>query len=126
MLRQVDVIAMPATARSAPPVSDAEARAGFIDAPLLDALCRFAFLANVTGVPAGVAPVGSDRNGLPVGLQIIGDAWDEACVLQVLAHLEADAVADLVLQILQLRRRGRTRCRRRRRWPAGRGGGRGW
>ena len=74
-------------------MSDEEARSGFIDPPLLDAMCRFAFLANVTGVPAGVAPVGSDRNGMPVGLQILGDAWDEACVLQVLAHLERVGVA---------------------------------
>jgi aspartyl-tRNA(Asn)/glutamyl-tRNA(Gln) amidotransferase subunit A len=93
LLRQVDVLAMPATALGAPPVSDAEARTGFIDPPLLDALCRFAFLANVTGTPAGVAPVGVDRNGMPVGLQIVGDAWDEACVLQVLAHLERIGVA---------------------------------
>ncbi|MEO8900467.1 MAG: amidase [Polyangiaceae bacterium] len=92
-LRHVDVIAMPATAVAAPPVTDEEARNGFIDPPLLDAMCRFAFLANVTGVPAGVAPVGTDRNGMPVGLQIVGDAWDEACVLQVLAHLERIGVA---------------------------------
>jgi len=92
-LRHVDVIAMPATAVGAPPVSDDEARLGFIDPPLLDAMCRFAFLANVTGVPAGVAPVGLDKNGMPVGLQILGDAWDEACVLQVLAHLERTGVA---------------------------------
>lgn len=87
-LRHVDVIAMPATAATAPTVTDEEARSGFIDPPVLDAMCRFAFLANVTGVPAGVAPVGSDKNGMPVGLQILGDAWDEACVLQVLAQLE--------------------------------------
>jgi len=93
VLRQVDVLALPATAVSAPPVTDAEARTGFIDPPLLDAMCRFAFLANVTGVPAGVAPVGLDALGLPVGLQIVGDAWDEACVLQVLAHLERLGVA---------------------------------
>ena len=92
-LRHVDVIAMPATAVAAPTVSDEEARWGFIDPPLLDAMCRFAFLANVTGTPAGVAPVGSDLNGMPVGLQILGDAWDEACVLQVLAHLERIGVA---------------------------------
>ena len=88
ILREVDVIAMPATAVGAPTVSDEEARSGFIDPPLLDAMCRFAFLANVTGLPAGVAPVGKDANGMPIGLQIVGDAWDEACVLQVLAHLE--------------------------------------
>jgi Asp-tRNA(Asn)/Glu-tRNA(Gln) amidotransferase A subunit family amidase len=94
-LRQVDVLAMPATAVGVPPVSDEEARLGFIDPPLLDAVCRFAFLANVTGVPAGVAPVGSDQNGMPVGLQIVGDAWDEACVLQVLAHLERIGAANV-------------------------------
>ncbi|HET7540890.1 MAG TPA: amidase [Polyangiaceae bacterium] len=94
-LRRVDVIAMPASAVAAPPISDEEARLGFIDPPLLDALCRFAFLANMTGVPAGVAPVGSDKQGLPVGLQIVGDAWDEACVLQVLAHLERLGVAEV-------------------------------
>jgi len=94
-LRHVDVIAMPATAVTAPPVTDEEARMGFIDPPVLDAMCRFAFLANVTGVPAGVAPVGSDKNGMPVGLQILGDAWDEACVLQVLAHLERLGVAEV-------------------------------
>ncbi len=93
VLRQVDVLALPATALGAAVVSDDEARYGFIDPPLLDAMCRFAFLANVTGVPAGVAPVGQDRNGMPIGLQIVGDAWDEACVLQVLAHLERLGVA---------------------------------
>jgi aspartyl-tRNA(Asn)/glutamyl-tRNA(Gln) amidotransferase subunit A len=51
-------------------------------------MCRFAFLANLTGNPAATAPVGVDADGLPVGLQIFGDAWDEAAVLQVIAHLE--------------------------------------
>ena len=41
VLRQVDVLALPATAVSAPPVTDTEARTGFIDPPLLDAMCRF-------------------------------------------------------------------------------------
>ena len=27
---------------------------------------------------------------LPLGLQVVGDAWDEATVLQVLAHLDGD------------------------------------
>jgi aspartyl-tRNA(Asn)/glutamyl-tRNA(Gln) amidotransferase subunit A len=96
LLGEVDVLALPATAISAPRVSDDESRTGFIDPPALDALCRFAFMANVTGVPAGTAPVGFDRQGLPVGLQILGDAWDEACVLQVLAHLERSGAARVV------------------------------
>jgi aspartyl-tRNA(Asn)/glutamyl-tRNA(Gln) amidotransferase subunit A len=92
-LRHVDLIALPSVARSAPQISDDEARSGFIDPPLLDGMCRYAFLANLTGLPALSAPVGSDRDGMPVGLQLIGDAWDEACVLQAAAALERMGIA---------------------------------
>lgn len=88
VLAKVDLIALPTTALGAPPITDAEATGGFVDPPALDAACRFAFLGNLTGCPAGTAPVGRDRNGLPVGLQLLGDAWDEGCVLSALAHLE--------------------------------------
>lgn len=93
VLSDVDLLALPSTARSAPQVTDDEARHGFLDPPLLDAMCRFAFLANLTGLPALSAPVGVDRDGMPVGLQLIGDAWDEACVLQAGAELERAGVA---------------------------------
>jgi aspartyl-tRNA(Asn)/glutamyl-tRNA(Gln) amidotransferase subunit A len=92
-LRQVDLLALPSTARTAPRVSDDELRNGFVDPPLLDGMCRFAFLANLTGLPAISIPVGSDPDGMPVGLQLIGDAWDEACVLQAAATLERLGVA---------------------------------
>jgi aspartyl-tRNA(Asn)/glutamyl-tRNA(Gln) amidotransferase subunit A len=92
-LRHVDLIALPSTARSAPQVSEEEVRGGFVDPPLLDGMCRYAFLANLTGLPAISVPVGSDRDGMPVGLQLIGDAWDEACVLQAAAALERLGVA---------------------------------
>jgi aspartyl-tRNA(Asn)/glutamyl-tRNA(Gln) amidotransferase subunit A len=88
VLRDVDLIALPSTARPAPQVTEDEARGGFLDPPLLDGMCRYAFLANLTGLPAVSVPVGSDRDGMPVGLQLIGDAWDEACVLQAAAMLE--------------------------------------
>ncbi len=105
VLRSVDLIALPATAESAPPITDEEARHGFVDPPLLDGMCRFAFLANLTGLPAVSVPVGVDGDGMPVGLQLIGDAWDEACVLQAAAALErcgvgralvSDAAIDLL------------------------------
>lgn len=92
-LRDVDVLALPTTGATATAASDAEMRGGFLDPPVLDSLCRFAFLGNLTGLPAATAPVGRDAAGLPIGLQILGDAWDEACVLQVLAHLERMGVA---------------------------------
>src|SRR6185369_16738836 len=95
-LRSVDLIALPSTARAAPQVSDEEARNGFLDPPLLDGMCRYAFLANLTGLPAVTIPVGGDRDGMPVGLQLIGDAWDEACVLQAAAALERLGIAHAI------------------------------
>ena len=93
VLREVDVIALPTTAATAPPITDEEARHGFVDPPALADACRYAFIGNLTGIPCGTAPVGNDAAGLPIGLQIMGDAYDEATVLQVLAHMERTGVA---------------------------------
>jgi aspartyl-tRNA(Asn)/glutamyl-tRNA(Gln) amidotransferase subunit A len=92
-LREVDVLALPTTAMTAPLYSLADETRAFSDPVALDAMCRYAFIGNLTGVPAATAPVGVDANGLPIGLQIIGDAWDEHVVLGVLAHLERGGVA---------------------------------
>ena len=89
----VDLLALPATATTAPAVTEAEMASGFVDAGAMDALCRFAFLANLTGLPAASAPVGRDAQGLPIGFQLVGDAWDEATVLGAIAHLERLGVA---------------------------------
>jgi aspartyl-tRNA(Asn)/glutamyl-tRNA(Gln) amidotransferase subunit A len=59
----------------------------------MDALCRFTFFGNLTGLPAGTAPIGKDARGLPIGFQLVGDAWDEATVLAAMAHLERLGVA---------------------------------
>jgi aspartyl-tRNA(Asn)/glutamyl-tRNA(Gln) amidotransferase subunit A len=93
VLRGVDVLALPTTVTTAPRYAASEAGRPFSDIVAVDGLCRFAFLGNLTGLPAGTAPVGVDVEGLPIGLQIIGDAWDEASVLAVLAHLERTEVA---------------------------------
>ncbi|MEM7637737.1 MAG: amidase [Pseudomonadota bacterium] len=87
-LRDVDVLALPTTARVAPTVSDAQMKSGFSDIKETQAACRFTFLGNLTGLPCGQAPIGSGESGMPVGLQIIGDAYAENEVLTVLAHLE--------------------------------------
>lgn len=92
-LGKVDVLALPTTAAPAAAITEAEEREGFVDPIALDASCRYAFIGNLTGIPAGTAPVGLDADGVPLGLQILADAWDEATVLQVLAHLERTGAA---------------------------------
>ncbi|HEU4537105.1 MAG TPA: amidase [Polyangiaceae bacterium] len=84
----IDLLALPSTVSAAARVSDLDVRGGFLDTKVLDGLCRFCFFANLTGLPAASAPVGVDADGLPLGLQLVGDAWDEATVLAASAHLE--------------------------------------
>ena len=88
MMGRVDVLALPTTVTTATPVTDVEFDGGFMDARAIDAMCRYNFLGNLTGLPALSAPIGMDATSLPIGLQIVGDAWDEATVLAVGAHLE--------------------------------------
>ncbi|MCA9707403.1 MAG: amidase, partial [Myxococcales bacterium] len=87
---QVDLLALPTTASVAPPIPRRRP-ADLLDPASTAALVRFTFLANLTGLPAGTAPVGR-VGGLPVGLQLVGDAWDEASVIAGLAALERSGV----------------------------------
>ncbi|MGP9509071.1 amidase [Halomonas sp. AOP42-C1-46] len=48
-----------------------------------EAYVRLCAPANVTGLPALTVPFGKDHQGLPVGVQIMGKAFDDAMVLQV-------------------------------------------
>lgn len=94
-LGEYDVLVMPTTVSVAPEVTALDLEAGFADTPALHGACRFAFLGNLTGLPCATAPVGSGEAGLPVGLQVVGDAFDEATVLSVLAHLERVGAASV-------------------------------
>ena len=46
---------------------------------------------NVTGNPVLAMPAGFSKSGLPLGMQIVGRAFDEATVLRVGAAYEAAA-----------------------------------
>ena len=51
----------------------------------------FTVTTNLAGLPGISVPAGVDANGLPLGLQVIGKALDEATVFQVAAALEESA-----------------------------------
>jgi aspartyl-tRNA(Asn)/glutamyl-tRNA(Gln) amidotransferase subunit A len=51
----------------------------------------FTVTANLTGLPALALPTGLDKQGLPLGLQVIGKALDEESVFAVSAALEKAA-----------------------------------
>ena len=49
----------------------------------------FTFPFNLTGQPAATVPCGFDRNGLPMGLQIVGRWRDDSTVLRAAAAFES-------------------------------------
>ena len=49
----------------------------------------FTFPFNLTGQPAATVPCGFDRNGLPIGLQIVGRWRDDGTVLRAAAAFES-------------------------------------
>ncbi|MBL4804241.1 MAG: Asp-tRNA(Asn)/Glu-tRNA(Gln) amidotransferase subunit GatA [Alphaproteobacteria bacterium] len=51
----------------------------------------FTVTANLAGVPGMSVPAGLDANGLPLGLQILGKAWDEETVFKVGGVIEEAA-----------------------------------
>jgi Asp-tRNA(Asn)/Glu-tRNA(Gln) amidotransferase A subunit family amidase len=87
-LERCDALVLPTIERTAAPIRDAALAEGEVDEELAASLARFTFAANLAGLPSGTTPCGFDAGGLPVGLQVIGRAFDEATVLRVMAACE--------------------------------------
>ncbi len=83
VLADVDVIATPATACTAPLLPQDALTTGESNLAMTDRIMRFAPAGNLTGLPALSQPVGYDAAGLPIGLQLMGRPWDEALLLRL-------------------------------------------
>ncbi len=93
LLAGVDLLVLPTVQRPAAPYPVGNGRQ-IADLAWTGAMTRFAFLGNLTGLPALTAPIGM-VNDLPVGLQFLGDAWDEASCLAAGAHVERMGLSHL-------------------------------
>ncbi|MBP6179289.1 MAG: amidase [Anaerolineales bacterium] len=80
---QADVILTPATGLAAPEFKKGALPDGESDLSVTVEIMRFATAPNLTGLPAISFPVGYTQKGLPIGLQAIGKAWDEATLLRM-------------------------------------------
>ena len=69
-LEDVDAIVTPTTAITAPTINPAALSHGESNLSQLDQIMRFAPAANLTGLPALSVPIGMDRDGLPIGIQL--------------------------------------------------------
>ena len=56
--------------------------------PFFDDWCTLCLPANLAGLPATSVPAGTDAEGLPIGLQVMGPRWSDARVLRVAAAWE--------------------------------------
>ncbi len=84
ILDTVDVIALPSSHKLPPPIENSDA-VGILEPH------NFRACFDMTGMPAITVPCGFTREGLPVGLQVAGRAFDEATVLRTAHAYEQQA-----------------------------------
>ncbi len=91
IFERVDVVLAPTSPIAAPRIGESAIRiAGERETAVRAELLRLTRPANLTGLPAISIPCGFTREGLPVGLQLIGSRWGEAQLLSIaLAYEEA-------------------------------------
>jgi aspartyl-tRNA(Asn)/glutamyl-tRNA(Gln) amidotransferase subunit A len=90
--KEVDCVVTPATPMPAPRARDTTVRLGGREEDVRLAATRLARPVSALGYPALSLPCGLSAGGLPVGMQIIGPAFEEALLLRVGAALEDGGV----------------------------------
>ncbi|KAF7803799.1 fatty acid amide hydrolase [Senna tora] len=88
IFKKVDVIVTPTTGMTAPKIPPSALKSGETDMQVTGYLMRFVINANLLGFPAISVPVGYDKEGLPIGLQLIGRPWGEATILRLASVVE--------------------------------------
>jgi amidase len=91
---QFDVLLTPTMACLPPEVGSVWAGADLDPVmPLFNCFPMAAFTAvwNVTGMPAISLPLGQSASGLPIGVQLVGGAWQDALLLRLAAQIEQAA-----------------------------------
>lgn len=86
--QSVDVLVTPTLPFLPPPIGENEVTINGTKQSFLEHAIRFTAPGNLTGLPALSIPCGIS-NGLPVGMQIMGRAFDEGTVLRVAYAFEA-------------------------------------
>ncbi|KAL9321336.1 hypothetical protein ACSQ67_013175 [Phaseolus vulgaris] len=88
IFKKVDVIVTPTTGMTAPRIPPSALKSGETDMHTAANLMQFIVAGNLLGLPAISVPVGYDKEGLPIGLQIMGGPWAEATILRVASEVE--------------------------------------
>jgi Asp-tRNA(Asn)/Glu-tRNA(Gln) amidotransferase A subunit family amidase len=90
---QIDAIVSPTLGSKVPKPARGYRSTGESNTPLVYKVMRFMPLANFLGLPAMSIPVGYEKDtGLPIGFQLLGDAWMEHKLLRIAAVIESQFV----------------------------------
>jgi aspartyl-tRNA(Asn)/glutamyl-tRNA(Gln) amidotransferase subunit A len=81
--QEVDAIVAPALPVPAPPIGAESVHIDGEEIGIRSAIVGHCRPANFTGLPAISVPCGFTRAGLPIGLQLVGRAFDEATLLRI-------------------------------------------
>lgn len=83
VFNKVDVLITPQLPIVAPLIGQETVSIGDFSEGVASALTRFTRIFNLTGLPTISIPCGSSSSGLPIGLQIVGKAFDEETILRI-------------------------------------------
>jgi len=92
LLQEVDLLVGPTEPVTAPPILAETVQAGNQSISTTAALTQYTRPYNITAFPAITVPCGFSRAGLPIGLQLAGQPFDELTVLRA-AHAYEQATS---------------------------------
>jgi aspartyl-tRNA(Asn)/glutamyl-tRNA(Gln) amidotransferase subunit A len=79
----VDAVLAPVAPVAAPTIAESDVGNSPGAESVIQRLTRFTRPINYLGLPSLSIPAGFTRNGLPVGMQLIGRSFDEAMLLRI-------------------------------------------
>ena len=85
---QCDILLIPVMPCPVPKADDVSANNGESMRLALEAISRFTRPISFLGLPSLAMPAGRDRNGMPVGIQLVGRPWSEALLLRIGHQIE--------------------------------------
>jgi len=88
LFSEVDALVMPTTIVTAPRFDQLKVSVDGVVLDVRSALLRNVEPFNLVGAPAVSVPCGLSRDGLPIGVQIVGDLFDDRTVLSVALSIE--------------------------------------
>lgn len=87
-LQDHDAFLSPTTGCTGQPISAAALDVGEVNSEVNAAVSCFTFAGNLTGYPAVTIPLGQDRDGMPMGLQLMSRPWTERNLLNVATTID--------------------------------------